>query len=183
MQYTCTGPADVEIEDVVYDSRKVKKGSLFICLCGSSVDSHEFAGQAAACRSCRDRGAEAGGMRRTQHSCVVEDTRAAMAQISAAWFSHPAEEMTVVGITGTKGKTTTSYMIRSILEAGGIKTGVIGTIGAVIGDKVIQTDNTTPESYDVQKYLRMMADAGCKAAVLEASSIGLRDHRVDGIAV
>ncbi|MCI1956023.1 MAG: UDP-N-acetylmuramoyl-L-alanyl-D-glutamate--2,6-diaminopimelate ligase [Oscillospiraceae bacterium] len=177
---TCTGPTDVEIEDVVYDSRKVKKGSLFICLRGSSVDSHQYAGRAASAGAAAvvaQRPVEHGG----STLVLVRDTRTAMAAISAAWFGHPAERMTVVGITGTKGKTTVSYMIRSILEAGGIKTGIIGTIGAVVGGKVIQTDNTTPESYDVQKYLRMMADAGCKAAVLEASSIGIRDHRVDGI--
>ncbi len=177
---TVEGPSDVEIQDVVYDSRNVRQGSLFICLCGSKVDSHEFAGRAAAAGAAAvvaQRPVEADG----STVVTVEDTRAAMALISAAWFGHPAHYMTIVGITGTKGKTTTSYMIRSILEAGGIKTGVIGTIGAVIGDDVIETDNTTPESYDVQRYLRMMADAGCKAAVLEASSIGLRDHRVDGI--
>lgn len=180
LECTVDGPSNVEIEDVVYDSRKVSRGSLFICLCGSKVDSHEFAGRAAqagAAAVVAQRPVQAQGCT----VVTVEDTRAAMAQISAAWFGHPAERMTVVGITGTKGKTTTSYMIRSILEAGGIRTGVIGTIGAVIGDDVIETDNTTPESYDVQRYLRMMADAGCRAAVLEASSIGLRDHRVDGI--
>ncbi|HEX3016304.1 MAG TPA: UDP-N-acetylmuramoyl-L-alanyl-D-glutamate--2,6-diaminopimelate ligase [Caproicibacter sp.] len=179
LQYTCSSSTDVEIEDVVYDSRKVQKGSLFICLCGSSVDSHKYAGQAAAAGAAAivaQKPVECGAAALV----IVEDTRSAMAVISAAWFGHPAEQMTVVGITGTKGKTTTSYMIQSILEAGGIKTGIIGTIGAVFGDTVIQTDNTTPESYDVQKYLRMMADAGCKAAVLEASSIGLKDHRVDG---
>lgn len=179
LQYTCSSSTDVEIEDVVYDSRKVQKGSLFICLCGSSVDSHKYAGQAAeagAAAIVAQEPVECGAAALV----MVEDTRSAMAVISAAWFGHPAEQMTVVGITGTKGKTTTSYMIQSILEAGGIKTGIIGTIGAVFGDTVIQTDNTTPESYDVQKYLRMMADAGCKAAVLEASSIGLKDHRVDG---
>lgn len=179
LQYSCSGPLDVEIEDVVYDSRKVHKGSLFICLCGSSVDSHTFAGAAAAAGAVAvlaQKPVECAGA----VLVLVDDTRIAMAQVAAAWFHHPAKEMTVVGITGTKGKTTTSYMIRSILEAGGIKTGVIGTIGAVFGDTVIQTNNTTPESYDVQKYLRMMADAGCKAAVLEASSIGLKDHRVDG---
>lgn len=180
LECTVDGPSNVEIEDVVYDSRKVSRGSLFICLCGSKVDSHEFAGRAAqagAAAVVAQRPVQAQGCT----VVTVEDTRAAMAQISAAWFGHPAERMTVVGITGTKGKTTTSYMIRSILEAGGIRTGVIGTIGAVIGNDVIETDNTTPESYDVQRYLRMMADAGCRAAVLEASSIGLRDHRVDGI--
>lgn len=179
ISFTCNDPLDVEIKDVVYDSRKVTKGSLFICLCGSAVDSHRFAGQAAAAGA-----AAIVAQKPVEHGeaslVLVEDTRVAMAYISAAWFGHPAKEMTVIGITGTKGKTTTSYMIRSILEAGGVKTGVIGTIGTAIGDRVIKTDNTTPESYDVQKYLRMMADAGCKAAVLEASSIGLKDHRVDG---
>ncbi len=179
LEYTCEGPTDVEIEDVACDSRNVKKGSLFVCLCGSSVDSHRFAEQAAQAGA-----AAIVAQKPVAHGnaalVMVEDTRAALASISAAWFGHPAERMTVVGITGTKGKTTTSYMIRSILEAGGIKTGIIGTIGAVIGDTVIATDNTTPGAYDVQRYLRMMADAGCKAAVLEASSIGLRDHRVDG---
>lgn len=179
LAYTCDGPEDMEISDVVIDSRKVKPGSLFVCLCGSSVDSHAFAEKAALA------GAVAiVAQKPVTHGdasfVMMEDTRAALAVISAAWFGHPAERMPVIGITGTKGKTTTSYMIRSILEAGGIKTGLIGTIGAVIGDTVIATDNTTPGSYDVQHYLRMMADAGCQAAVLEASSIGLRDHRVDG---
>lgn len=177
-----TGPENAEfldITDVVYDSRKATAGCLFICLCGSSVDSHKYAGiavQAGASAVVAQHPVEAGD------ACVimVEDTRYAMAVISAAWFHHPADAMSVIGITGTKGKTTVSYMIRSILEAAGIKTGIIGTIGTVIGGRVIQTENTTPESYDVQRYLREMADVGCRVAVMEASSIGLRDHRVDG---
>ena len=183
LNYSCTGPADAEnaeIESIAYDSRKVKKGSLFICLRGSKIDSHQFAGQAArmgAAAIVAQQPVESAGVPVIR----VGDTRYAMAVLSANWFGHPARQMTVVGITGTKGKTTVSYMIRSILETGGVKTGIIGTIGAVIGDKVIPTDNTTPESYDIQKYLRMMADAGCRAVVLEASSIGLRDHRVAGI--
>ena len=177
---TCSAGTDLEITDVVYDSRKVTKGSLFICLHGSSVDSHLFASVAAAAGAAAvvaQEPVEAG------RACVVmvRDTREAMALISAAWFGHPAREMTVVGITGTKGKTTTSFMVRAILEAAGIKTGVIGTIGAVIGDRVFPTENTTPESFEIQSYLRRMADAGCRAAVMEASSIGLRDHRVSGI--
>lgn len=179
LTYRGTGSMDVEITDIIYDSRKVVPGCAFVCLCGSSVDSHQFAQQAA------DSGAAAIIAEReiSVHGAsvaVVKNTRYAMAVMSAAYFGHPAEQIRVVGITGTKGKTTTSYMIRSILEAGRIKTGLIGTIGTVIGDKVIQTDNTTPESYDVQRYLRMMADEGCGAAVIEASSIGLRDHRVSG---
>ncbi|MVB09452.1 UDP-N-acetylmuramoyl-L-alanyl-D-glutamate--2,6-diaminopimelate ligase [Caprobacter fermentans] len=180
LDFTCSGRTDLEITDVVYDSRQVKRGSLFICLCGSAVDSHQFAGTAAkagAAAIVAQRPVEAGGA----SVVMVPDTRLAMALISAAWFGYPAREMTVVGITGTKGKTTVSYMVRSILETAGIKTGVIGTIGAVIGDRVIKTDNTTPESYEIQSYLRWMADEGCKAVVMEASSIGLRGHRLSGI--
>ncbi len=179
LNYTCSGSTEVEITDLIYDSRMVKKGCAFVCLCGSTVDSHDFARQAA------DAGAAA---IIAQHEVnvqgvpvvMVENTRHALAVLSAAYFGHPAEQIRVVGITGTKGKTTTSYMIQSILESAGIKTGLIGTIGTVIGNQVIQTQNTTPESYDVQRYLRMMADSGCKAAVIEASSIGLKDHRVSG---
>jgi UDP-N-acetylmuramoyl-L-alanyl-D-glutamate--2,6-diaminopimelate ligase len=181
IKYTCSGQLDLstDITDIIYDSRKVIKDCAFVCLCGSSVDSHEFAQQAA------DAGAAVivaqRAVRVTNAAVVlVEDTRFAMAALSAAYFGHPAEQIRVVGITGTKGKTTTSYMIRAILEAAGIKTGLIGTIGTMIGEQVIQTNNTTPESYDVQRYLRMMADSGCGAAVIEASSIGLKDHRVSG---
>nr|WP_319488269.1 UDP-N-acetylmuramoyl-L-alanyl-D-glutamate--2,6-diaminopimelate ligase [uncultured Caproiciproducens sp.] len=179
LKYTCSGNTDVEITDIIYDSRKVVKNCVFVCLCGFTVDSHDFAQQAA------DAGAAAIVAQQAvtvQNAAVVmvENTRYAMAVLSAAYFGNPADQIRVVGITGTKGKTTVSYMIRSILEAGGIKTGIIGTIGTVIGEEVIQTNNTTPESYDVQRYLRMMADSGCKAAVIEASSIGLKDHRVSG---
>lgn len=179
LKYSSSGSTEVEITDLVFDSRKVKKGCAFVCLCGSTVDGHEFARQAA----------EAGAAAIiAQHPMevpgvpvvMVENTRYALAVLSAAYFRHPADDIRVIGITGTKGKTTSSYMIRAILESAGIKTGLIGTIGTVIGDQVIQTDNTTPESYDVQRYLRMMADVGCKAAVIEASSIGLKDHRVSG---
>lgn len=179
LKYTASISAEIEITDVVYDSRKVKKGCLFICLRGSIVDSHKFAAGAAAAGAAAvlaEYPVDAPG------ACVVlvENTRRAMAEISAAWFRRPADELSVIGITGTKGKTTVSFMVRSILESGGIKTGVIGTVGTLIGKRVIKTENTTPESFDIQRYLRMMADDGCKAAVIEASSIGLKDFRVSG---
>ena len=179
LSFSCESSADIEITDVAIDSRKVKPGGLFICLCGSEVDSHDFAGQAAASGA-----AAILAQKPVEHGdaalVLVEDTRAALAPISAAWFGYPAERMAIIGITGTKGKTTTTYMIRSILEAGGIKTGVIGTIGAAFDGKLIPTENTTPDAFDVQRFLCMMADSGCRAAVMEASSIGLRDHRLDG---
>ena len=113
---------------------------------------------------------------------LVPDTRYAMALISAAYYGHPAEEMKIIGITGTKGKTTTTYMIKSILEGAGYKVGLMGTIEVIIGDKVIPAANTTPESCTIQKYLREMADAaGCQIVVMEVSSQGLMLHRTAGI--
>lgn len=177
--YECSGNLNVEITDVVYDSRKVVPGCVFVCLCGSKIDSHEFAADAE----------KAGAVAIVaQHAVtvdhvpvvLVENTRRALAFLSAAYFDFPAKKLKMVGITGTKGKTTTTYMVRSILENAGIKTGLIGTIGVVIGDEVIPTENTTPESYEIQKNLHRMVQAGCQAAIMEASSIGLRDHRIAG---
>lgn len=180
LEYRCVqGDTEVEITDIIYDSRKVTPGCVFICLVGSAVDSHKYAADAAekgaaaviACKNVQ-----------IEHSALilVTDTRYAMACMAAAFFGHPARELKTVGITGTKGKTTTSCMIKSILEKGGIKTGLIGTLGIVIGNRVIATDNTTPESYDIQKYLRKMVEEGCQCAVIEASSLGLKWHRTAG---
>ncbi len=104
---------------------------------------------------------------------LLEDSRYAMAFISAAYFGYPAEKLKTIGITGTKGKTTTTYMVKSILENAGYKVGLIGTIEAIIGDKVIPASNTTPESYMVQKYFHDMVEAGCDCVVMEVSSQGL----------
>ena len=108
------------------------------------------------------------------------DTRIALAHMSAAYFDYPAKKLTTIGITGTKGKTTTTYMIKSILENTGRKVGLIGTIETIIGDRVIPSDNTTPESYMIQKYFAEMVEAGCDCAVMEASSQGLMLHRMAG---
>ena len=111
---------------------------------------------------------------------LVKDTRYAMAFISAAYFGYPAEKLKTIGITGTKGKTTTTYMVKSILENAGYKVGLIGTIEAIIGDKVIPAKNTTPESYVIQEYFHEMAEAGCDCVVMEVSSQGLMLHRTQG---
>ena len=110
----------------------------------------------------------------------VADSRYAMALIAAAWYGHPASQLKVIGITGTKGKTTTTYMVKSILENAGYKVGLIGTIESIIGDEVIPSANTTPESLTVQEYFRRMLDAGCDCAVMEVSSQGLKLHRTAG---
>ena len=173
------GSTDIDISDVIYDSRKVCKDCLFVCLVGSAADGHKYA-QAAV-----DAGAAAIVVSRdieiTGATVIkTDDTRKALAFISAEYFGNPADTLKTIGITGTKGKTTTAMMIRSILEKGGIKTGVIGTIGIMIGDKLIKTANTTPESYEIQKSMKQMIDEGCKCVVMEASSLGLKWHRTDG---
>ena len=110
----------------------------------------------------------------------VADSRLALAQLSAAYFDHPAEKMRVIGVTGTKGKTTTTYMVKSILESAGYKVGLIGTIEAIIGDEVIPASNTTPESYIIQEYFHKMVETGCDCCVMEVSSQGLMMHRTAG---
>lgn len=171
---------DVEITDIVYDSRKAKPGCVFVCMRGSASDGHKYAAgavKAGAVAVIAEEPVEAPGAQ----VVLVPDTRKALALMSAVFFGRPAEgEIRVIGVTGTKGKTTTAYMIRSILESAGYKTGIIGTIGVLIGEELLETENTTPMSYDIQMYLRRMVDAGCAYCVMEASSIGLRDLRVYG---
>ena len=182
LEYTCLqGETDVEVSAVVNDSRKLEKGCLFLCIKGASFDGHSFAAEAAA------RGASVLVVQEKVEVpgevtvILVENTRYAMALISAAWFGYPARDLKTIAVTGTKGKTTTTYMIKSILEKAGHKVGVIGTIEVVIGDEHITVNNTTPESYDLHAYFRRMADAGCDMVVMEASSQGFKLDRTAGI--
>ena len=182
LEYTCLqGSTDQEVKNVIYDSRKVEEGSLFICIRGAVVDGHKFVPDVVA------KGAkvliveEAVEAPEDVTVILVKDTRYAMAFISAAYFGYPAEKLKTIGITGTKGKTTTTYMVKSILENAGYKVGLIGTIEAIIGDKVIPAKNTTPESYTIHKYFAEMVEAGCDCVVMEVSSQGLMLHRTAGI--
>lgn len=182
MEYTLkAGSLDVEISALEYDSRKVVPGSLFVCLTGFQTDGHDYIPKAL------EAGAAALVVEREvsvpEGIAVVRvaDSRAALALLSAAWFGHPAEEMTVIGLTGTKGKTTTAHMLKAILEAAGHKVGMIGTIGAVIAGEKVPTKNTTPESYELHSLFRRMADAGCDYVVMEASSQGFKLRRTAGI--
>lgn len=180
LSYTSSFPLEgLEIGSIVYDSRKAEPGCVFFCLRGADTDGHRYAGMAV------EKGAAAIVAEEALEGLsvpvlVVKDTRYAMACASAAYFGHPARSLKTIGLTGTKGKTTTACMIRSVLEKAGYKTGMIGTLGIVIGETVVPTNNTTPESYEIQRALREMVDAGCKCAVLEASSLGLKWHRTDG---
>lgn len=176
------GNLNTEVADLIYDSRKVEKGTAFVCLVGYNTNGHSYAGDAV------DKGASALVVSEdvtidNENVTIVKvaDTREALALMSAEFFGNPAKELKTVAITGTKGKTTTVAMIRSILETEGIKTGTIGTLGIIIGEKLIKTNNTTPESYEMEKAMREMVDSGCKAMIIEASSLGLKWHRVDGV--
>ncbi len=183
LSYECIrGNVDCEIKEVVCDSRKLSEGCLFICICGYNVDGHSFA------READKKGAAALVVQKDveipkgSHMTVirVEDTRYAMAFISAAYFGHPADRLKVIGITGTKGKTTTTYLIKSILEKAGYKVGLVGTIETIIGDKHIPANNTTPESFLLQQYFKEMEEAGCQIVVMEVASQGLKLHRTQG---
>lgn len=183
LSYQCVrGSADREITEVVYDSRKITEGCMFICICGYQVDGHSFALEAAW------KGAAVLVVQKEVNipeECdttviMVEDTRYAMAFIAAAYFGHPADRLKVIGITGTKGKTTTTYLIKSILEQAGYRVGLVGTIETIIGNKHIPANNTTPESFLLQQYFKEMEDAGCEIVVMEVASQGLKLHRTQG---
>lgn len=175
------GNDKIEISTLINDSRKVGKGSAFVCISGAVVDGHDFISDVAA------KGAAAVIVEkdvdapRDMTVIRVPDTRYALALMSAAYFGYPADKMKIIGITGTKGKTTTTYMIKSILEGVGHKVGLIGTIEAVIGDETIPAANTTPESYTIHQYFAKMVEAGCDCVVMEVSSQGLMLHRTAGI--
>lgn len=179
--YECIqGCIDTEIENVAYDSREAGKNSLFICIKGAVSDGHEFAQEVVKKGTVALVVEEPVKVPSNITVIQVESTRYALACISAAYFGHPAKQLRIIGITGTKGKTTTAYMVKSILERAGYKVGLIGTIGTIIGDEIIPSHNTTPESYVLQQYFRKMADAGCDCVVMEVSSQGLMLHRTAG---
>ncbi len=187
------GKTDKEITSLVYDSRKAKEGSVFVCISGSVRDAHDFIpeviGRGAAAIVIEKEVDEINGLSglldmnstATVTFVKVKDARKALARMSAVYFGNPAEELITIGITGTKGKTTTTYMIKDILDRAGIPTGLIGTVEIIIGNEYIHSGNTTPESFALQNYFRRMVDAGMKAVVMEVSSQGLMMNRVEGI--
>lgn len=183
LEYTCIrGTLDTEVTGVVYDSREVTEGCLFLCVKGADHDGHVFAADAAAAGAKVFVVSRPVKLSETQDVTVikVDDTRYALAFISAAWFGHPAERLKVIGITGTKGKTTSTYLIKSILENAGYKVGLVGTIEVIIGKTHIHANNTTPESYLLQEYFAKMVEAGLDAVVMEVSSQALMLHRTQG---
>lgn len=174
------GSIDIPVTELVFDSRKACKDGVFVCISGAVVDGHSFIDEVVS-KGITSIVVEKDVTAPDGVTIIkVESTRLALACMSAAYFDYPAEKLKTIGITGTKGKTTTSYMVKSILEKTGFKTGLIGTIETIIGDTHIPAVNTTPESYVVQQSFRQMVDAGVECVVMEVSSQGLMLHRVGG---
>lgn len=176
------GYENIEINNLHYDSRKIEEGDLFVALKGAVTDAHQYID------AVLKKGAfvlAQKGLYNKENKNVFfcEDSREALALVSKAFFKDPDEKLKLIGITGTNGKTTTTYMIRSILKEAGLKTGIIGTIHHLIGDKVKEAKNTTPESYDIYEMLSLMQKEGCKAAAVEISSHALEMHRAQGLAL
>ena len=173
-----TAAPDTEINEVRYDSRAVRPGDLFVAIRGYATDGHQYIGKAleqgAAAIVCEE--APAG-----VPVVVVENARRALAEIAANRFGHPADSMVMLGVTGTNGKTTTTYLVKHMLEDAGHKVGLIGTNQNLIGDEVVETERTTPESYELHALFARMRDAGCTHVIMEVSSHSLVLDRVHGI--
>ena len=171
---------DVECSGICYDTRTMEPGCLFVALPGYKTDGHKYIAQAleqgAAAVLCQHPPEGEGPW------LVTPDARAALAAVSANWFGHPARDLTLLAVTGTNGKTTTTYLLKAMLEGVlGARVGLIGTNQNMVGEEVLPAHRTTPESYEVQQLLREMADAGCTHVVMEASSHALVLHRLDGL--
>lgn len=189
LEYTCADYKDVTVSQVVYDSRKICKDCVFVCIKGAKFDGHSAIGEAFA------KGAAAvvvegkgysGSLSENQvapNTLIIEvpDTRYAMAIIASNVCGHPAKKLKTIGITGTKGKTTTTYLVKSMLENAGYKVGLVGTIEIITGSRTIKAVNTTPESYVLQEYFKEMVENGVDVVVMEVSSQGLMLHRTAGI--
>lgn len=178
------GSLETEVTSLTSDSRKVTDGSAFVCIVGAVSDGHQYIDQVIE-RKASVIVVQKGYADREFPDGITlvetDNTRKALAYMSAAFFGNPAEKLFTIGITGTKGKTTTTYMIRNVLEACGIETGLIGTIETIIGEDTKASCNTTPESYEIHESFKKMVDAGCKAVVMEVSSQGLKLDRTAGI--
>ena len=174
------GSVDRSVENIAYDSRRVQRHTMFVALRGEKVDGHQFIGHAI------DKGASVIVAEREQKdprvTClIVENTRTALADFSAAFYGHPARKLKLAAVTGTNGKTTTTFLIKRICENSGLRCGLIGTVRYEIGERILPAIRTTPESLDLQELLAQIANAGCKAAAIEVSSHALAQERARGL--
>src|SRR6266568_7470800 len=174
------GPTDRGVESIAYDSRRMQRDGMFVALRGEKSDGHDFIGQAV------EKGAAVIVAERAEKhpraTCVViENTRTALADVSARFFNYPARKLKLAGVTGTNGKTTTTFLIKHICEKAGTRCGLLGTVRYEIGERVLPAARTTPESLDLQELLAQIANAGCRAAAMEVSSHALAQERTRGI--
>ncbi len=170
--------ADVEIKGITCDSRHVTEGFAFVCINGAAQDGHKYADSAA------ERGAAVLICEKDvglKNQIFVEDSRIEFAKMSAKWFGEPAKKLKIIGITGTNGKTSVTYMLKSILEKQGEKVGLIGTVQNMIGDDILPSKNTTPSPYELQSMFSLMEKSGCTYCVMEVSSHALDQNRAYGI--
>lgn len=180
------GTDEIAVNDVIFDSRKAVPDTVYVCIKGSRTDSHKFIGDVID-KGCRTLVVEKElcelGLKSTEDLNIIktDNARRTLAFLSTARFGHPADEMKLIGITGTKGKTSTSYMLAQVLKEAGFRPGIIGTNGCVIGDEHFRTLNTTPDSYELNSYFRKMADSGCTHVIMECSSQGFKMNRTDGL--
>ncbi len=174
------GPSDRSVESIAYDSRRVQRNGLFVAMRGEKSDGHDFIGQAI------EKGASViVAEREEKHpraTCVVvENTRHALADLAATFYGFPARKLKLAAVTGTNGKTTTTFLIKHICEKAGMRCGLLGTVRYEIGERVLPAARTTPESLDLQELLAQIANAGCRAAAMEVSSHALAQERTRGI--
>ena len=176
--YSTEGIKDAEVSLVTEDSRKVQKGSVFVCVKGARFDGHDAAGSACEAGAVlivaeHDTGAE--------NQLIVSDSREAFSLLSASFLGNPAYKLRLVGITGTNGKTTTCFLLKSVLEALGHKTGLVGTVKNIVGDKEYPATLTTPDPFELNSLFAQMVEAGCEFCVMEVSSQALAQQRVAGL--
>src|SRR6202048_1424723 len=174
------GPSDRAVESIAYDSRRVQGNGLFVAMRGEKSDGHDFIGQAI------EKGASViVAEREEKHpraTCVVvENTRPALADLAAKFYGFPAQKLKLAAVTGTNGKTTTTFLIKHICEKAGLRCGLLGTVRYEIGERVLPAARTTPESLDLQELLAQIRDAGCRAAAMEVSSHALAQERTRGL--
>lgn len=185
IEYTLLqGSLETEVRDIIYDSRKIAPETMFVCMVGAVTDGHKYIPDAVekeASVIVLEKEEEAAQIPENITVLKVESARLALALMSAALFDHPARKLVTIGLTGTKGKTTTTYMIKKVLEMAGKKIGLIGTIGAMVGEEHLPSKNTTPESYELHRMFAAMVEAGCEYVVMEVSSQGLKLDRTAGI--
>ena len=174
------GPLDREVEGIFYDSRRVQKNGMYVALRGTKVDGHQFTDRAI------EKGASVIVVEREETparvtSLVVDNTRTALADLASFFYRRPALRLKLAGVTGTNGKTTTTFLLKHICDKAGLRCGLIGTVRYEIGDRILPATRTTPESLDLHELLAQISNAGCKAAVVEVSSHALAQARTRGV--